>query len=42
VKKLPDSLRRWLVRLAVAAAILSVIGYFSPQNALPLMCKIWG
>jgi len=42
VKKLPDSLHRWLVRIAVAMVILSAIGYFSPQSALPLMCKIWG
>jgi hypothetical protein len=42
VKKPPESLRRWLVRMAIAAAILSAIGYLSPQNALPLMCKIWG
>jgi hypothetical protein len=42
VRKLPDSLRGWLLRIAIAAAILSAIGYFSPQNAIPLMCKIWG
>jgi len=42
VKKPPETLRRWFWRLAVAAAILSVIGYFSPRSALPLMCKIWG
>ncbi len=40
--KLPESLHRWLWRFAIAAAILSAIGYFSPQSALPLMCKIWG
>jgi hypothetical protein len=42
VNKLPQDLRRWLIRIAVAAAILSAIGYFSPQNAIPLMCKIYG
>ena len=34
--------RRMAIRIAVAAAILSAIGWFSPQNAIPLMCKIWG
>jgi hypothetical protein len=33
---------RWVSRIAVAAAILSAIGYFSPQSAIPLMCKIYG
>jgi hypothetical protein len=42
VKKLPEALRRWAWRLAIAAALLSAIGYYSPRSALPLMCKIWG
>jgi hypothetical protein len=42
VRKLPDGLHRWLVRIAIAATILSAIGYFSPQSAIPLMCKIYG
>jgi hypothetical protein len=42
VKKLPEGVRRWLWRLLIAAAILSAIGYFSPQSAIPLMCKIYG
>jgi hypothetical protein len=42
VRKLPDNLRGWLLRIAIAAAILTTIGYFSPQNAIPLMCKIYG
>lgn len=32
----------WLLRLAVAAAILSAIGYFSHPSVSPLMCKVYG
>jgi hypothetical protein len=42
VKRLPEPLLRWGWRLLAAAAILSLIGWFSPQAALPLMCKIYG
>jgi hypothetical protein len=42
VKRLPDSLVRWIWRLGLAALMLSAIGLFSPQSALPLMCKIYG
>jgi hypothetical protein len=35
----------WLVRarrLAIAAAMLSTIGYFSNPAVSPLMCKVYG
>jgi len=35
----------WLIRarrLAIAAAVLSVIGYFSNPTVSPLMCKVYG
>ncbi len=34
-------LRRWLIRIAIAAAALSLIGYFSSPTVSPLMCKIY-
>jgi len=36
------TLRRWIWRLALAAAILSLIGLFSNPAVMPLMCKIYG
>ncbi|MRR51584.1 MAG: hypothetical protein EG825_11820 [Rhodocyclaceae bacterium] len=34
---------RWTLRLALAAALLSLIGYFSgPAGVSPLLCKIYG
>jgi hypothetical protein len=39
---LPDPLIRWVWRLGIAAAILSLIGYFSHPAVSPLMCKIYG
>jgi hypothetical protein len=32
----------WLLRLAVAAGLLSLIGYFSHPSISPLMCKVYG
>ena|GEM_PF-1961083 len=40
--RLPPALFRWLFRIAVAAAILSLVGWFSRQSVSPLMCKIYG
>lgn len=37
-----DSARRWLVRIAIAVALLSAIGYFSHPAVSPLMCRIYG
>jgi len=36
------TIRRWLWRLAIAAIILSLIGWFSAPTVSPLMCKIYG
>jgi hypothetical protein len=34
---------RWALRLAISAAILSTLGYFSgPAGSIPLLCKIYG
>ena len=33
---------KWARRLAIAAAILSLIGYFSNPTVSPLMCKVYG
>lgn len=33
---------RWAIRIAIAVAILSTIGYFSNPSVSPLMCKIYG
>jgi len=42
VKRLPDQVMRWTLRLATAAAVLSAIGYTSTPAVTPLMCKIYG
>jgi hypothetical protein len=34
--------RRWLLRIAIAVAVLSAVGYFSNPSTSPLMCKIYG
>jgi hypothetical protein len=42
----PPTVRRqllaWAWRIGIAAAILSLIGYFSSPSVSPLMCKIYG
>jgi hypothetical protein len=40
--ELSPTLRRWIWRLAIAAAILSLIGLLSTPAVMPLMCKIYG
>jgi hypothetical protein len=35
-------LRRWLIRICIAVAILSLIGHFGNPATSPLMCKIYG
>jgi hypothetical protein len=44
-KPLPElspAMRRWLWRIAIASAILSLFGLFSQTPVMPLMCKIYG
>ena len=41
-RHLPQGLRHWLIRIAIAVAVLSLIGYFSNPSVSPLMCKIYG
>jgi hypothetical protein len=40
--ELSPALKRWIWRLAIAAAILSLIGLFTNPAVMPLMCKIYG
>lgn len=40
--KLPPAARRWLWRIAIVSAILSLIGLLSQTPVMPLMCKIYG
>jgi hypothetical protein len=39
---LPPAARRWLLRIAFVAALLSLIGLLSSPTVSPLMCKIYG
>lgn len=39
---IPERLRRWLIRIAIAVALLSLVGYFSNPSVSPLMCKVYG
>ena len=34
--------RRWLWRIAIASAILSLIGLSSHPSVSPLLCKVYG
>lgn len=36
------AIRRWLIRIAIAAAILSLVGLLTSPAVMPLMCKIYG
>jgi len=40
--EIPPVLQRWIWRLAIATAILSLIGLLSNPAVMPLMCKIYG
>jgi len=40
--ELPPAARRWLWRIVIASALLSLIGLFSRTPVMPLMCKIYG
>ncbi|WP_172600031.1 hypothetical protein [Sulfuricystis multivorans] len=40
--KPPPAARRWLLRIAIAGAILALIGLSSQTPVMPLMCKIYG
>ncbi|MDX9995498.1 MAG: hypothetical protein RBS28_09245 [Rhodocyclaceae bacterium] len=42
LNKLPPALKRWLWRIAIAAAILSLIGLSTHPTVSPLLCKIYG
>jgi len=42
LNELSPAVRRWLWRIAIASAILSLIGFFSHTPVMPLMCKIYG
>ncbi len=42
LSKLSPAVKRWLWRIAVAAALLSLIGLTSHPSVSPLMCKIYG
>ncbi|MDX9995654.1 MAG: hypothetical protein RBS28_10050 [Rhodocyclaceae bacterium] len=42
LNSLPPGIKRWLWRIAIASAILSLIGLTSHPTVSPLMCKIYG
>lgn len=42
LNELPPALRRWLWRIALAGAILSLIGLTTHPSVSPLLCKIYG
>ncbi|MFN3400828.1 MAG: hypothetical protein ACK4Z4_10865 [Ferrovibrio sp.] len=42
LNELSPALRRWLWRIALVSAILSLIGLTTQSSVSPLLCKIYG